>query len=398
MKKRLLTLLTVACLLFIYTQTFAGVDDSTVGVDSAVEAASTPGTPVAGIGVDLANAYENFMGAIVAATSGLGSALTGSFKGLAQPILGLYFAIMAIRLIRGDTDVPKQALTTMLLAACVTQIVFGSGTYQEYVSGPIIGTINGVANFLVSKATGGQAGSMIMTLANGMDKIMAACVQLDRIDSWWPQKLLAALIAQILLSSTYLMIMITFLLISIMTWFGIYLLNVFGAVCLFFAIFNPTRHIFWAWLRAMCNYGLVIVFASLILAVCLKIMGPQLEILTSMDYGKVHPLLNGPTYMCVAINVLSWCMLLKAPDFAAALSGGSAGNTAGIAGVVSMTAGAVYGGAQWAMARGVTRHFGGGEGSSGGGAVGSIARGAGNLASGAGLGPSARKGIDNSSY
>lgn len=400
MNKRILALLTLLCLLFAYVQSYAQqtVDDSTIGVDSSMSAASVPDMPVEGIGDSLAKAYTDFIGAIVDATNGMGSALTGSFRGLAYTVVALYIAITSLRMIKGETQAPKRAVTTMFLTVLVTQIVFGPGQFQEYVSGPIIDTIKGLGDFLVSRATGAQAGSGINALSGGMDKVMAACVQLDRASSFFkPQYLIPTLIAQIALTGTYLLVMTVFLLINLMTWFGIYLLNVFGAVCLFFAIYNPTRHIFWAWLRAMCNYGLVIVFAALILAVCLKIMGPQLDKLAVMDYGSTHPLFNKPTYTCIAINILSWCMLLRAPDFAAALSGGSAGNTAGIAGVVSMTAGAVYGGAKWSAGRIMGRAGGWSSGGAapGGGRAGAFARNTGRAFGDHGQSASARKGIEN---
>lgn len=399
MKKRALVFFTLACLFYLYTTSFAQ-DVIPVFNDSQAQAAAPPDTPVNGIGDALATAYGDFMGLIINATSGLGSALTGSFRGLAIPLVALSVMFFSLRMISGNTGDARKMLHMLVLACLVTGFVFSPGTYQEWIAGPIIDTINGVSSFLIFKSSGGKAGSLISTLSGGMDKVMAACVQLDRVDSWMPTKLIAALIAQIVLSASYLMIMVTFLLINLMTWFAIYLLNVFGAICLFFIIFAPTRHIFWAWLRAMCNYGLVIVFTSLIMGVCLKVMGPQLDKLALMDYGSVHPLLNSATFTCVAINVLSWCMLLRAPDLAAALSGGSAGNTAGIAGVVSMTAGAAYAGAKYLSLRAAPLAAGnvaswasGTAGAPGGGTMGALARRAGR-----GLSPSARKGIDNSDY
>lgn len=400
MKKPLLIALSLMCVLGAYTRVFAqyGLDDSGVVIDSAVDAASKLplDTPVGGIGTDLAETYQTFLSTISGATDGMGSALTGSFQGVAIPIVALALGVYAIRMISGlGNEEPKKAAIMLILAAFITSIVFTPGQYESWVAGPIIGTTNSLANFLVTKATGGQAGNVILTMAGGMDKVMAACVKIDRsIELVSPIKSLCAVIAMVLLSASYLMVLVTFMLINIMTWFAIYLMKVFGAVCLFFAIFTSTRHIFWAWLRAMCNYGLVIVFASLIMGVCLKVMLPQMEIIAAQDYGTVHPLLNGATYTCVAINALSWCMLLRAPDLAAALSGGSAGNTAGIAGVVSMSAGAIYGGAKWAA---VTR-FRGVGGKTANAFRDGLSGNSGSSMAAAGNGPSARKGIDNSSY
>lgn len=404
MKARLFVALILGTLFCLYAQGFAQDAIPVFNESQAQEQAGLappPDTPVNGIGDTLSVTYGTFLSTIAKAASGMGSALAESFGGVARAILTLAIAILSIRMLNGDGQTElKKFGAMMFLTVVITGIVFQPGQYNTWISDPILGTIDGLGSFMVGRATGGQSGDMVKALAGGMDKIMAACVQLDRVDSWMPTKLIAALVAQIALSASYLMVMVTFLLICIMSWFAVYLMMVFGNVCLFFAIFSTTRHIFWAWLRAVCNYGMVIIFASLIMGVCLTVMLPQLEILSTLDYGNVHPLLNGPTYTCLAINVLSWCMLLRAPDLAAALTGGSAGNTAGIAGVVSMTAGAAYSGMKYLGLSAAPQAAGnmaswakGSAGSTGGGSIGSLARRAGGA-----YGPSARKGIDNSSF
>lgn len=393
MKKRVLVLLTLLTLLYCaasYAQYVPEVGGAGAGVDPAT--LTMQDTPVGGIGDMLTKSYLDFMQTIATATSGVGASLTASFKSTATVIVALYMFFVFMQMISGNVQAWKQSLITLFLVAFVTDIVFSPGKYQNWVAGPIIGTITDLSNFLVNKATGGTTGGMFQILSSGMDKIMSISVKMDQaIPIYKPHLLLLAAITEILLTGTYLAVMVVFILLNVMMWCGIYFLNVFGAICLYFVIFNFTRHLFFAWLRAICNYGLTIAFASLIMGVCLKVLNPALDQLILIDYGKVHPLLNGPTYTCIAINVLTWCMLLKATDFAAALTGGSAGNTAGIAGVVSMTAGAVYGGAKWAMFRGVTGGAGGGgEASPGGGRMGSAARTMGRYAA------SARKGITNS--
>jgi Type IV secretory pathway, VirB6 components len=349
MNKRRLILFTCAALLFT-TVAFAqqGLNDSNATADSALDnSISMLDTPVAGIGYALTNSYVSLMATIASATNGIGSSVTSSFRGLANALVSVYFLLMGTLIMWGYMPNPKREGVTLLLVVIVTNIVFNPGTYQEWVAGPILDTVKSLGDFLVSKSTGGQSGSMFQILGDGMDKIMAVCVKMDQAaDIWTPKLLISAVIAELALTLTYLAVLLVFIIINVLMWFGIYLLNVFGAVCLYFVIFPATRHIFFAWLRAIINYCLVIVFASLIMGVCLKVMSPRLDALAVLDFGTVNPLFNAATYTCIAINVLCWCMLLKAPDFAAALSGGSAGNTAGIAGVVSMAGGAAYGGAK----------------------------------------------------
>lgn len=394
MKKRIFVLLSILAVLYCATSFAQDVIPVFNDSQAQEQAAATnpPDTPVSGIGDTLTGAYLDFMQTIATATSGIGSSLTASFRDLARKIVVLYIVFVAYQLGRGNIEAWKPAITTMVLVVVVTGIVFESGKYQDWVAGPIIGTITDLSNYLVTKATGSATGGMFQVLSSGMDKIMAVSVKMDQaVPVYKVHLLLLAAITEILLTGTYLAVMVVFILLNVMMWCGIYLLNVFGAISLYFVIFNYTRNIFFAWLRAICNYGLTLAFASLIMGVCLKILNPALDKLIVMDYGSVHPLLNAPTYTCIAINVLTWCMLLKATDFAAALTGGSAGNTAGIAGVVSMTAGAVYGGAKWAVYRGMGRAGAAGAagavGLPGGGTMGRIARAAGAA--------SARKGIVN---
>ncbi|MCH5146353.1 type IV secretion system protein [Desulfovibrio sp. UIB00] len=389
--KHLLILCTLAFLLYAtVAMAQQGLDDSNVTVNEEVnKAVSMLDTPVAGVGFSLISTYVSLMSAISAATTGIGSSFTASFRGLATSLVVLYITVIGILCFRGYFPNVKQEVVTLFLLMFVTQIVFNPGNYQDWIAGPILETIKSVGDFFVTKSTGGLSGSMLQVLGDGMDKIMAVCVKINNAaEILSPKLLISGVIAEIALTLTYVAVIIVFLLINVTMWFGIYLLNVFGAICLYFAIFPVTRHIFFAWLRAIINYGLVIVFVSLILGVCLKVMTPRLDILAVMDFGTVNPLLNSATFIVIAINVLCWCMLLKAPDFAAALTGGSAGNTAGIAGVVSMTGGAAYGGAKSLIRNRFSA--GGGGAAPGGGNIGAAARSLGRGVRSA----SARRGIE----
>lgn len=306
-------------------------------------------------------------------------------------------------MVKGDVEAPKKAATTLILTVIVTSIVFSPGAWSSWIAGPILGTIQGTSTFLTSKATGGAGGNIFASLSQGMDLIMSVSTKINASTSSWQfVEKFEGLIAQLLLAAVYIAVVVTFMLINIMSWFAIYIMMVFGGICFYFAIYDSTRHIFWAWLRAVCNYGLVVVFASLIMGICNGMLNDFVSQLAAQDYGTVDPIFNKAYISTLCACILTWCMLLRAPDFAAALSGGSAGNTAGIAGVVSMSAGAAYGGIKYLAAKRAAaaggflgQHLGD---SPGGGALGSMARGAGHLARGAGLGPSARKGIDNSNY
>lgn len=408
MKKTLSLVLALVLFMLVHaTLGYSQQQQSDTGGASQTAAVNlySPDRPVKNVTTSIFDIYNQLQASIAKATSGVFGGFMGSFGTLAIGIAALYIAITAIRMIRGDVEHIKEALTTMFLLAVISNIIFNTASWTSWVVEPILQTITGTSNFLVSKATGGATGDIQASMFDATDKIMSAVTQMGKSSSIWDTLKnfdikFASFVAQIAVSVAIFTITVTYLLILLLNWFKIYILLGIGGVWMFFAAFKSTRHIFWAWLRAVANYGLVVVFASLVMGVCIGIIGEQASAFATQNFDTVDPLFNQEFIALIIACVITWCFLLQAPDLAAALSGGSAGNTAGIAGVVSMGAGALYGGAKWVAGRSAAggilgQHIGA---SPGGGALGAAARGAGRLARGVGLGPSARKGIDNSSY
>lgn len=357
MKKRLLVLLTLVAVLWIAGNSFAQLEpmlsDYEIGANGQVtKIEQTLDMPVQGIGYALYALYSDILNAVEKTTVGAGAALTQSFRGTATIILALYVFYVAITMIRGKADSLHDSVTTLVLVIVTTSIAFSPSVFNEWILGPLVGTIGSVQDFLVSKVAGSAGGNIFNTLSNGMDKVMSvttiieATVPILRLD-----KAFVALIAQALLAGGYIAVIVTFMLINIMSWATIYLVAVFGGILLFMASFKATRHLFWAWVKAICTAGMTLIFAALIMSICLQILSTQIDRLAAENFATVNPLFNKATFMCIATCVLTWCLLLRAPDLAASLTGGSAGNTAGIAGLVGASAGAIYGGAKMAIGK-----------------------------------------------
>lgn len=352
MKKRLLVLLALLALLYGVSAFAQGVDDSTIGVDSAVERAISADMPVDGIGYALYGLYKDILDAIAKTTAGAGSALTQSFRGTAIIIMALYVYFVALNMMRGNVESLRDSVTTIVLVIITTTIAFSPSLYAEWIVGPLVGTINSVQDFLVTKVSGSAGGNVFKSLSAGMDKVMSVATIMEATVPFYSLiKQLTVLIAQVLLAASFIAVIVTFMLINIMSWATIYLIAVFGGILTYMAAFKATRHLFWAWVKAICTAGMTLIFAALIMSICLQILTIQVDILAAQDFNQSHPLFNKATFMCIATCVLTWCLLLRAPDLAAQLTGGSAGNTAGIAGLVGASAGAVYGGVKMAAAK-----------------------------------------------
>lgn len=350
MKKRLLVLLALVAILWIAGNSFAQLEpmlgDYEIGANGQVtKIEATPDMPVQGIGDALYGLYTDILDAIAKTTAGAGSALTQSFRGTATIIMALYIFYVAMTMIRGKVDSLSDSVTTIVLVIVTTTIAFSPSLYAEWVVGPLVGTISSVQDFLVTKVSGSAGGNIFKTLSAGMDKVMSVSTTIEstvpmlRLD-----KSFVAFVAQVLLAAAFISVIVTFMLINIMSWATIYLITVFGGILTYLAAFKATRHLFWAWVKAICTAGMTLIFAALIMSICLQILTTQIDRLAEQDFAQTHPLFNKATFMCIATCVLTWCLLLRAPDLAAQLTGGSAGNTAGIAGLVGASAGAVYGG------------------------------------------------------
>ena len=135
-----------------------------------------------------------------------------------------------------------------------------------------------------------------------------------------------------------------FFIIFTIAFFGIFVLLVIGGPILLLAAIKKTRTLLWAWLRGIANYLLLAIFVSIIMGVTL--MG----LVDSMKLFHDN-VMNGFGFLNVEyLKLLIWCgfslgMLLKAPDFAAHMSGAAAGSTSGIAGGLSAVSGVFAGGA-----------------------------------------------------
>jgi hypothetical protein len=122
--------------------------------------------------------------------------------------------------------------------------------------------------------------------------------------------------------------------------FALHIYFLVGGIFLFFLVLKNTRHLFWAWFRAVMNQGMVMIFAAIVMSMCFfGIDEASKTFVATADVSKGFFRLEYA--MIIAWCVVCFIMLLKVPDLAAALSGGMAGSTMEIARTVSMIGGGV---------------------------------------------------------
>lgn len=281
----------------------------------------------------------------------------------AQTIVGLYVAGVGYTVLMGHLgERSKQwALSALLLSVLASFSDFN--VYADWIAGPIWDATVNVAK-LAADGYGAEGGirGMLATTEATLGKTLAV---IDAIEvpsnfltsAWLYIKIGIVVAIMALLSCAMYLAMVVLLGIAI---FSLFMMFAIGGPCLWLVAFKETRHITWAWLRAIANYSLWIFFLGLVGGVGNRFVGIVVNDLTRWDLERdgVFNQLVGANVLLTALSVY---MLLKASDWAAAVTGGSSTHT-GVVGAIGSMAGGALGSATNALggvAAGAARWSGG---------------------------------------
>ncbi|MFA7021236.1 type IV secretion system protein [Aliarcobacter sp.] len=282
--------------------------------------------------------FQQFYGQIVTTLNAFMDdkyqAFIEAFKPLAVVILTIYIIIVSWILLTGRSEKGKELFITVLLATFITGIVFSYGVYKGYIIDTILNQTFKLQGFFLS-----LDGSLPSQVFNSMDKtfelLFGKLEKLEEEAGFFSARGWALATCTIGLKLTYGILYLVFAVLIIFSTFAIYVFFVIGGIPLFFAIMPQTRFIFWAWLRAIMNYTLIPIFTAIVMAISLKFLSAVVNDLIAMDIEK-----NGVWNIAVAnayfIGALAIFFHLKAPEFAAALTGGQ---PSGIGGFFTTVAG-----------------------------------------------------------
>ena len=158
-----------------------------------------------------------------------------------------------------------------------------------------------------------------------------------------------AWVAMIAFSLSFGMLYVGFILMIILPLFAVHILFVLGIFCVFLGAFKETRHIFWACIKAIANYSLIMIFSAIVMSVAFTGLENSLTLYATTLVAK--GIFNSEFATVIVWSLVCFGVLLKVPDLAAAMSGGTAGSTSGIVGVMALTGGLAIAGAQAAGSR-----------------------------------------------
>jgi hypothetical protein len=220
-----------------------------------------------------------------------------------------------------------------------------TGAYTTWIAAPIYATAMQALAVGAQALDGGTAKAMFDALE---EQIGQAMTIIDNINvpgnfitnAWLYIKVAAAMLILVLLACALYTVALALVCIA---FFSLFMMLLAGGPCLWLASFKETRHITWAWLRSTANYTVWLFFLGLVVAVGLILLEAAVTDLGSWDLERdgVFNIQIGGTMFLMALTIY---MLLKATDWAAALTGGSSTNT-GVIGAMGGAAGAALGGA-----------------------------------------------------
>lgn len=282
--------------------------------------------------------------------------LMQSFGGFIRIFVTLYIVVAGYGIAScWFKEATKQMMTSIGLVIVIHATIMESNTYSSVITPTITGLFMNLSDFFAAKAlaAGGMGGAsdafgvfaaldeMISRLDGATKAIEATAGMLDflKVKMWF---------AIINLTIIYAFLYGAFMGIMVMGFFSLHILYLVGGICMFFAAFHQTRFIFWSWLRGIFNYGLLIVFASIVLSICIFGLNESLaQIIDSAQ--KTREIFTREYFFAVFWALVSIALILKVPDFASQLSGGSAGSTAGIAAGMGLVTSSIAKGVKMGM-------------------------------------------------
>lgn len=256
--------------------------------------------------------------------------LMSSYGGIARAIVVLYVMIMGIGYLRASFgEHSNEILSSIVLVIILQSFIMETQVYIEWIVEPILKTVLALASFFIN-AGGTTSFEGVFVKLDESFILMKNTLEVIAPDTWNPivefgyfiKSFCALGVMTIAFGAVY----ITYMVVVVMGFFSMYVLFIVGGPCLFFAAFKKTRFLAWSWLRAIANYALLIIFSSIVMAICVNGIEEAVKHLAKYGDPSFGYMTREVGYV-VCWSFITIGILLKSPEYAAAITGGMAGST-----------------------------------------------------------------------
>jgi len=270
-----------------------------------------------------------------------------SFGGFMSAFVVLYLLLMAIAYFKSTfAEHTKEIGWSILLVILLQYFIMDFSAFKHWVVLPIRSTVIDIASFFAN-AGAGAGGDGIEDLFIKLDQ--SVIKMKETIDYIFPHtnflmdagNYIKATMALGAMTLAFGAVYVAYILLLCVGFFSMYVLFVIGGPCIFFGAFKQTRFVTWSWCCALANYSLLVVFASLVMGICITGITSAMDVFAQNSDPSLGYFTREVGYV-ICWSLLSLGMLLKSADYASALSGGMAGSTAMITGGLALTGGALF--------------------------------------------------------
>ncbi|NDV25988.1 type IV secretion system protein [Desulfovibrio sp. JC010] len=260
------------------------------------------------------------------------------FSGTATVLTALYIIYVCVQAMFGKMsgDRLKELAWSMLILVGIVSCCFNGSFYVQEIVFPYITWIINTSSWFASKGNVSNFIGIFNHLDNGFALVYNQLMNQIPDGNLMTNagEYFRAWTAIVAFSLSYGLMYICFLVLIIMSLFVVYVLFVIGIVCIFLSAFKETRHIFWAWSKAIANYSMMMVFAAIVMSVAYQGVESSLNLYANVLVEQ--GVFNAEFAALIVWSLVCFGILMKVPDLSSALTGGIATASTGVGAVVSL--------------------------------------------------------------
>lgn len=278
------------------------------------------------------------------------NAMSGSFYKTAVIIVTLYVVVMGYLALKGKVGESLMQVAILILSVPICfGIFFHLPVFKEWIMQPILSTMLGLMG--IAMDTNHFSFSMIFqSVDNTFSGIFNAVDNItNQMDTWDVGLKAKVFFVSALLGLVFGALYAVFTVLILTSIFSMYVMFVLAPIFGTLAAFRPTRSYFFAWLKTNLTYALVPVFTAIVMGITIYFINAAVD-----DISNINIVEDGIFTKAVGgallVGLLSIFLHLKAPEYAAAITGaqisgigGFFGAVGGIAAAGAMGAGALGG-------------------------------------------------------
>lgn len=267
--------------------------------------------------------FTSLLKVLTAFTGDYYRTISESFRDIFQVLVVLYIIGIGYAVLMNSLgERTKSAVSSVFVILICYALVFDTNLFSEWVYMPLRKASLGLTSLVLSPSGSGEIRDIFSAIDGSFIKIFALSDKYtDAAGGVLSVRGIQVLLVTLALTLLFAVLYAVFTGLLLIGMFSFHVMMVAAGPVILLAGFPSTRHVFWAWLRACFNYALIPVFTALVMAITLYALDDAAANLEQLKPNE--SIFNRQIGTVFLIGVISIWFHLKAPEFAAALTGSS---------------------------------------------------------------------------